>query len=196
MPDSVLRALDQAKTWQAEAWLETPYFIDGILINQMTLRHLFMLHGADSPFINRGKVKVEDIGVFLWIMSPDYTPKQKDREQFCKKIKDVNIKNAIEDIAEFFEITFADADTDKKEHKEYASFVAYVIDMFGQEYGWRIDEIMDMPMRQIYQLSSVIGERYARQNGKQYTKLRNVDMLEAKATLDAARAAKAQKKAK
>lgn len=155
-----------------------------------------MLHGADSPFINKGKVKVEDIGVFLWIMSPDYTPRQADREEFCKKIKDVNIKHAIEDIALFFEITFADADTDKKEQKEYASFVAYVIDMFAQEYGWRIEEIMEMPMRQIYQLSSVIGERYARQNGKQYTKLRNVDMIEAKATLDAARAAKAKAKDK
>jgi hypothetical protein len=196
LPESVIRALEEAKTWQSEAWLETPFLIDGIEIRQMTLRHLFMLHGADSPFINKGKVKVEDIGVFLWIMSPDYTPRQADREEFCKKIKDVNIKHAIEDIALFFEITFADADTDKKEQKEYASFVAYVIDMFAQEYGWRIEEIMEMPMRQIYQLSSVIGERYARQNGKQYTKLRNVDMMEAKATLDAARAAKAKAKDK
>ena len=104
MPESVIRALEEAKTWQSEAWLETPFLIDGIEIRQMTLRHLFMLHGADSPFINKGKVKVEDIGVFLWIMSPDYTPRQADREEFCKKIKDVNIKHAIEDIALFLKL--------------------------------------------------------------------------------------------
>jgi hypothetical protein len=47
-------------------------------------------------------------------------------------------------------------------------------------------------MRQIYQLSTAIGERYAAEANKQYSKLRQVDMLEAKALLAAARAKKAK----
>jgi len=191
LPEHVLAAIEQAKSWQSEAWVSTEFLIDSVWINQMTLRHFFMLDGAGSPFLTGKQVTSEDIAVFLWILSPEYKPCPEAREKFCASIIDVNIEQAMVDIGEFFEITFADADTDEGKPKEYASFVAYMVDMFASEYGWSAQTILDMPMRQIYQLASVIGERYAKQNGKKYTKLRNIDMIKAKAALDAARAAKA-----
>lgn len=150
----------------------------------MTLRHFFMLEGAGSSFLSKQPVTPEDIGVLLWILSPEYKACPKARDEFCKKIAKLDIQKTLQDITQYFDLTFSDADTDESEKKVYASFVGYCIDLFAHEYGWTIDMVMDMPMRRIYQLSSVIAERYARQNGKKYTKLRNIDMLEAKALLD------------
>ena len=60
--------------------------------------------------------------------------------------------------------------------------------MFAKEYGWHVQDILDLPMAQVFQLNTAIAERYARENGKKYTKLRMVDMLEARALLDQAKA--------
>ena len=152
-----------------------------------------MLEGAGSPFVTKQTMMPEDIGVFLWILSPDYVPDPVAQEKFCERIAKIKIPDALEQIRDYLEMTFSDADTDEKERKTFANFIAYVIDMFANQYGWTVQTILNMPMRQVYQLSSVIGERFAAANGKKYTKLRAIDMLEAKAMLEAAKAAKAAK---
>jgi len=147
-----------------------------------------MLEGIESPLFKGGNINAEDLAVFLWVLSPKWKPCQKAREEFCKEIRTVNIKEACQHIEKYLSATFAEADTgseDKK--KKYANFISYIVDMFGREYGWTIGEIMALPMRQIYQLSTAIGERYAAEAGKPFSKLRQVDMIEAKALLAAAR---------
>ena len=192
LPVEVQKAIDQAETWQAESWLDITTEIAGVEVNQMTLHHFFLLDGIESPFIKNTSFTPGDLGVFLWILSPDYSQSNKDRDKFIKKIAGINIKQATEDISEYLTATFQDAESGDSDGKRYANFIAYMVDMFAREYGWQIDYIMQMPMRQIYQLATAIGERYAKQAGETYTKLRVIDMLEAQAMLDQARAAKAQ----
>lgn len=190
VPASVAAALKQAKSWQSESWLDVTTSIGGVEVTQMTLRQFFMLDGIETPFFTGGKVNPEDLAIFLWILSPKWKPCKKARDEFCKEVRTVNIFEACEDAKEYLEATFAEADTDENNQKKYACFIAYIVDMFGREYGWTIPQTMGLPMRQIYQLSTAIGERYAAQAGKNFSKLRAVDMLEAKALLDAAKAAK------
>ena len=191
VPASVTEALEQAKCWQAESWLNINEKIAGVEVTQMTLRQFFMLEGADTPMLKGGRITPEDLAVFLWVLSPDWKACPDAREEFCERVRQVNIQDACDDIELYLKATFAEADSggdDKK--KKYANFISYIIDMFGREYGWTIDVTMNLPMRQIYQLSTAIGERYAQEAGKNFSKLREVDMLEAKALLAAARAKK------
>jgi hypothetical protein len=193
LPAGVAEALEQAKCWQAESWLNINEEICGVEVTQMTLKQFFLLEGADTPLFKGGKITAEDLAVFLWILSPEWKPCQKARNEFCKKVRTVNIVDACNAAEKYLEATFAEADTGGEEKKKkYANFISYIVDMFGREYGWTIGEIMKLPMRQIYQLSTAIGERYAAEANKQYSKLRQVDMLEAKALLAAARAKKAK----
>lgn len=188
IPASVTEALEQAKCWQAESWLNINETICGVEVTQMTLRQFFMLEGIESPLFKGGDITAEDLAVFLWILSPKWKPCKDAREEFCKEIRKVSIPEACDQIEKYLEATFSESDSggdDKK--KKYANFISYIVDMFGREYGWTIGEIMALPMRQIYQLSTAIGERYAAEAGKQFSKLRQVDMLEAKALLAAAR---------
>jgi len=192
LPDEVQKAIDQAESWQAESWLNLTTEISGVEVRQMTLNHFFLLDGIESPFIKNRSFTPGDLGVFLWILSPDYKPCDKARNQFIKSIVNVNIAEAVNDISDYLTATFQDAETTEEEGKKYANFIAYMVDMFAREYGWQPDYILELPMRQIYQLATAIGERYAKQAGEVYTKLRVIDMMEAQALLDQARKAKAQ----
>lgn len=146
----------------------------------MTLKHYFTLHGIGSPFIHTLDFSPEDIAIFIWVMSPEYVPCKLEKKQFFKKVIKVKMLEAIDQIRNFLEMTFADADTAKDgDPSKYASFLTYQIDLFAKEYGWEIDYIMELPLRQIFQLNSAIGERYARQAGEKYTKLRAVDLMQA-----------------
>ena len=184
LPEEVQKLLSDANTHQEEAWLNIETEIAGIPIRQMTLEHYFLLNGFESPFLTGKEFGAVDIGIFLWILSPEHKRCTKACDQFCKKIAGLNIVQCVKDIKEYLEITFLDADTSaEKQRKRYASFVAYQIDTYAKEYGWSVRQTMEMPLRQIFQLNSAIGERYAMQAGEKYTKLRNIDMAEASALL-------------
>lgn len=191
LPKEVKELLEGAKTYQEESWLNLTSDIDGVVIQQMTLRHYFILQGLDSPFLTDAPFNIIDIGIFCWILSPEFKECHKARDKFCQKVAKVRIAEAVKDIERYLEVTFFDADqSDKKKQKRYANFVAYQIDTYAKEYGWSVDTTMDLPLRQIFQLNTAIAERYATISGQKYSMLRNIDMIEAKAMLDSYRQSK------
>jgi len=192
LPESIRDALAKADTYQLESWLDMPHFICGIEIKQMTIQHYYMLSGIDSPFLTGENYYPGDIGIFLWLLSPEYKICQKAKKAFAKKIKDIKIAQAETEINKYLEITFNDLDTLQEENndKKYAGYLAYQIDLYAKEYGWSIDEILKIPLRQCFQLNTAIAERNSRQAGKKYTKMRAVDVMEARAILDMAKSRK------
>ena len=192
LPEEIQKAIDQAESWQAESWLNLTTEICGVEVNHMTLHHFLLLDGISSPFVKNKSFSPVDVGLFLWVISPKYSQCKKARQSFIEEVFDLNIGLAVEGITEYLTLTFQDAESTDSESKKYANFVAYMVDLFGREYGWNIKYVLNLPMRQIYQLSTAIGERYAKQAGENYTKLRAIDMMEAQALLDQARKAKAQ----
>lgn len=150
-------------------------------VRDMTLRHYFTLHGINSPFITGEDYLPEDIAIFLWVLSPEYVPCQLAKKEFFKKAIKVKLLEAISQISEYMERTFADAEANNENEKpsKYACFLAYQIDLLAHEYSWTIDYILELPLRQIFQLNSAIGQRYAQQNGEKYIKMRAVDMMQA-----------------
>ena len=154
----------------------------------MTLHDYFILTGIQSPFLTSQPFLPADIGIFLWVLSDEHERCPRARDKFCEKIKDIKIARAEEEIHRYLDLTFMDMDTaNTSDGKQYATFVAYQIDLYAKEYGWKIKEIMDIPMRQLFQLNTAIAERYSKQRGEKYTKLRNIDMIEAQAILEQAR---------
>lgn len=154
----------------------------------MTLNDFFILTGLNSPFLSNDPFLPADIGIFLWVLSEEFKPCAKARDRFCEKIKDIKIARAEEEITKYLDVTFLDADTSNaKEEKRYATFIAYQVDLYAKEYGWTIEQILNIPMRRIFQLNTAIAERYSKIRGEKYTKLRNIDMVEAQAILQQAR---------
>jgi hypothetical protein len=189
LPQEVQEALAQAKIWEFEAWLDEPTEVCGVELRQMTLQDYYFLEGIESPFIAQADIEVGDIGVFLWIMSTEYKKCSKARQQFLKKHKDIKVLRAIEGIQKYIDMTFNDCDTliSRDQQQANVPYVAYQIDLFAKQYGWTIQEILKIPLRQVIQLNTAIQERCSKQNGENYTRMRKVDALEAKAMLDQAK---------
>lgn len=151
----------------------------------MSLRDYFVLHGIGSPFIHTKDFTPEDIAIFLWVMSPEYVPCKLAKNDFFKKAIKVKIIDAVDEITKFLEMTFADADTSEHEEvSKFANFLTYQIDLLAKEYGWRLDYILELPLRQLFQLNSAIGERYAKQSGEKFIKMRAVDLMQAQMFFD------------
>lgn len=190
LPAAIQQAIAENESNQAEAWLNFNDEIAGIEVTQMTIRQFFMLDGIESPYLNQGNPTPADLAVFIWILSPKYQPSKKARDKFCEEIFSIPIEQATKDIERYLIKTFQDAETDGKDEKRYCNYLTYLVDLFAREYGWSTEQILKIPMRQLYQLNTAIGERYARAAGEKYTKLRAIDMMEAQALLDEARKAK------
>lgn len=54
------------------AMLPLPFEINGWTVRQFTLRHFSILIQLGSPFVCGGPARIEDVGVFLWVVSPEY----------------------------------------------------------------------------------------------------------------------------
>lgn len=152
----------------------------------MTLYDFYVLDGVESPFLSKKEYTVGDIAVFLWILSTKYSRDAAAKQKFAEEIHEIKILEAEKGILEYIDATFNDADTlvEQKKDRAFAPFIAYQIDLYAKEYGWTIEQIMQIPLRQLFQLNTVIGVRYAKQAGEQYTKMTRVEAMEAKAILE------------
>lgn len=74
--------------WRARAFLPELEKINGVEVLQLTLEHLTELERVNSPFITQGiGSQPEDVGLFLWIVSPHYDRFNVDlRRQFLTQL--------------------------------------------------------------------------------------------------------------
>ena len=72
VPKELQHLIEQSKCWSHEAFVLVAENCFGIEINNMTLRHLMMLDGVETPFLKGGTITDADIALFLWIVSKDY----------------------------------------------------------------------------------------------------------------------------
>lgn len=151
--------------------------IGGIEVQNMSIRHFLILDGIDCPLLKEQDASAEDIAMFLWILSPNFSNDEKERNVFLKKVQKIVVQDTILDIREYLKKTFQDADIEEGKEKMFSNYTSYLIDLFAREYHWSIQEIMNLPLRVAYQLISSIQERYFKQNGESYSKLRSIDML-------------------
>lgn len=70
------RALSRAKriedSLRERAFLPVTENINGVTVKQLTLRHFIILLQLKSPFVSGGPRRIEDVGQFLWVVSPQY----------------------------------------------------------------------------------------------------------------------------
>lgn len=161
-----------------EAWINLTEEICGIEIEQMTLFHLLLLDGASNCFILGRSPTPAGVAQFLWVVSPRFCYESKARNKFVKKLRKIPYEEAITQINSYLDKTFLDVPSGGgNQEKPLASFISYFIDTFAKEYGWKPGEIMQMPVRQLYQLLDV---RSARLIGAKHIKFRPSDKIIAK----------------
>ena len=167
--------LSKYHSWQSEIWLDIPENIEDIQVLNMNLKHLLMLDGLESPFLKGGDITETDALLFLWVVSEDFTYNKKDRDKFFKRARKIETYTLCKWIEEYVKKAFAESDTMKTNQKSQTYFIAYFVDCFAREYGWKIDEIMQIPLGIAFQLITTINERNYAQGGKEYNRVTELD---------------------
>ena len=86
VPPEVQELIKESKYWSNESWVNISEDFYGIKIRNMTLNHLVLLDGIETPFIKGGSAVTEtDIALFLWIVSEEYSDCEKAKRDFTKR---------------------------------------------------------------------------------------------------------------
>ena len=175
LPAELESLIESSSNWSNEAWVNLNEDCHGIKINNMNLNILMMLDGVDTPFLRGGDITDQDIALFLWIVSKDFSLNEKAKKTFFKKVIQINNFLAIKWIKEYIKKTFSEADTMKNGEKGQTYFLSYFVDIFAREYSWSFDDILKLPLRIGFQLITAINERNSKSNGEKYNRVTELD---------------------
>lgn len=128
--------------------------ICGVPVKPLSLRHFTLLVAIGSPFVCAGELTATEAARFIWIVSAvrcrNDTAQARDR--FLKSIRGLNFVHACQGISRYLDEAFQDSPGGGSSNRPLStSFAAVLVDMIAREYGWRESDILDMPLRRLFQ---------------------------------------------
>jgi hypothetical protein len=156
------RAAVNAETVARElAFMPGPLPICGVPIRHMNARHHILLAWCGNAFVTGARPQSEDVAFFLWALSPDYTTEPGFREAFiAEKVRGLDFVQAVVAIYRYLDGVWLDWPAgDRGERKHYTAPVASLVDLLATEYGWRDEDILEMPLHRIFQYLRRIAQR-------------------------------------
>ena len=150
-------AIEQEQHIRDTSFLALPESVCGFDVKPLTLRHVLTLGAVGSPFMRGGYPRPNDVGAFLIVVG-DW----KGFKRWCclRKLGRVAFRDAVESVDSFVKESFQDAPASgSAESVSYYSFAASIVDVFGREYGWRESDILDAPVKRLFQYLKAISRR-------------------------------------
>jgi hypothetical protein len=143
------------------AFIRAPLLICGIPVNQLTGEHLVILEAIRSPFVIGGHADAADVALFLWILSPDFQPREcRTKRSFIKGCRRVNYLNAVSEIRSMVDDAFQDSPCGGGvSGPSFTSWLASIVDILASQYGWDEDTILRMPLARVFQYLRCIKQR-------------------------------------
>lgn len=127
--------------------------ICGLDVKPLTLRLLERLKLARSPFILGGQVNHVQVAQFLWIVSVDFSPDKEKRDAWLSERQGIVVTDAIKEIDEYLDRAFLDSRIFGKKSRPMVSVSASVaLEMAGEPWRMKWQEIMDYPLAVLFQL--------------------------------------------
>lgn len=158
-----LEAVNREQTVRELAFLPVQLPICGVPIRHMNIRHYMLLQGCGNRFVCGGRPGPADVLGFLWFLSPEYSTADGAREAFAKKHANAWRKRAADlcaGIAEYAESVFQDSPASEgATGKSFTAAAAGMVDTLASQYGWRDEDILEMPLARIFQYYKRIEAR-------------------------------------
>lgn len=166
------------------AWLAVPFPICGVDLREMTLRDYLTLILSGNAHVTAQPVPADPLEAagfwaahdvqLLWLLSPDFRPGDlKARARFISRAAGFSASAVREGLTAYLAETFADArrggaGADPKQADPLkVSFVACYVHRLASAYGWRVEEIQSLPLKQLFQLVRLCEVDAAYKAGKQ-----------------------------
>ena len=144
----------------------------------LTIEKYLLLQQA-GVFEGKNDKTVNDVLIFLWIVSPDFEADPEQSKAFYKEHGKLDLPtyaNAISDyLGSMFQMMPAKASGDGGGSAS-SDWVASLVDLIASEYGWREDEILRIPLPRLFQYVRRITQRL---NGSPISFSKESDRLQA-----------------
>lgn len=146
------------------AFLPFPEKICGIEAVPLTLRILGRLRAARSPFLVGGGIRAGHIVAFLWAVSPGYTlksspKKNKAKQELIERAAMLPYRRAVSGIRKYLFLSWMDRPPVRRNRKDdlpSVAFEAAIIHHIARIYHWDDEQILDKPMKRLYQYLTMI----------------------------------------
>lgn len=128
--------------------------ICGVEIRQMTLRHLIILEGIDSPLLCNRTPLPEQVVQFLWVLSPKFSKSDLKLSRFIESARVIPYGEAVVQIRRFISDTFQDSPPSsgiRKWDPPQVSFAASMIYILTTVLHWSREVILDLPLKEAFQ---------------------------------------------
>lgn len=137
--------------------------VAGVMLLPLTPSKLAVLEAISCPVLSGVEFpEPEDIAVFLWWCSEDYSLCEKAKDKFTRKIASVDYYKAITEIQNWLADQFEDSPPSKSggTRASYVSWLASIVDIIASEYGWSEEEILEIPFKRLMQYVRAIQLRH------------------------------------
>ena len=157
-------AVTEERRRRERAWIGLVDDIGDVPIAPLTLRRFVTLAVLGNAYVTAGKAPtVADTVQLLWICSTDYRPDQRAFETWAARtMKKAPIVRLVAGIEAYLAAAFFDAngsDGAAPSTTPAWGWPAAWVDQFAREYGWTVDQVMDTPIAQLFQLERLLVKR-------------------------------------
>ena len=150
-------AIEREQHIRDTSFLELPESVCGFDLQPLTLRHILTLGSIGSPFMRGGHPMPHDVGAFMCVVGGWHGFK---RWRNLRKIGRISFRESVGQVDAFVSESFQDAPGGiEADSTSYYSFAASLVDLFGREYGWTEREILDAPVKRLFQYVKAIARR-------------------------------------
>lgn len=153
-------AVDRERTNRDLAFCGLPVPLCGVAAVQMSPRIYLRLLHCDNAFVVGREPTSEDVAIFLWFVSPDYSLNQKARDKWIKRhVRKLPYRSSVIEINAYLNRTFMDAAEGRSSDKSYVSSLSNIVDLIASEYGGPSSWILEEPLACIFQYVRSIRAR-------------------------------------
>lgn len=178
-----VEALERESFLRDSAFIGLPESVAGFELRPMSLRDWITLRITRSPFLHGTNSTLEDLCRFLWLQSVDFSHNERARKRFYKRCREFSggwtKKQKQLASLRFTEAALAcrsyvlealmDMPGGKKTEgfePSYYSDGAFMCGLLGREFGYSREDVLSMPLKQLWQLISEIKDTAAAKNGE------------------------------
>lgn len=167
-------AIAKEATEREAAFLPFPEFVCGLPVQPLTVRHVAILSQLELPFLSEdfdGELSIAHIEVFLWVLSPGFTTGRtwarrlrrfRHSLRFWRAVRARGHEGVATEVGEYVAAAFADSPGSGGGVRaiQYVSWIARLVDRFGSEYGWTVNQTLELPFKVAFQQERQIALRY------------------------------------
>lgn len=142
----------------------------------LTIERFLLLHQA-GVFDNTCGEDVNQVLIFLWIVSPEFIAEPKQSKRFFRKHRKLDFLAYSAGIEAYVERMFHTTSGSKEGDSGKAiDWVGSIVDLIASEYGWKEEDILRIPIPRLLKYAAKIAIRHG---GKDVLFISEADRLQA-----------------